>query len=256
MSLKIPGRYYRMYPPEAYLGHAEEMLDLALEQTAFMLIDVYGLGYSPGEPEPVRPALFYQGSTEVERRVMVDHIKPALDAARRIGLPIIYVNNANQMVAAQHSEFASVLARTHGLTVEERWETDPVEFRFSKLVAPQPGEYVVRKQMYSGFFETCLESLLRNLGIKNLVVVGFAANACLQSTLNDALYRNYRIVLLRDCTAAMEYHDTIEEQTITRYVIRHIEAFLGYTATSQDFVRSCDRIAGVRCLDAPRQRIP
>ncbi|MCI0513671.1 cysteine hydrolase [candidate division KSB1 bacterium] len=242
MNLQIPGRYYRMYPPEAYLGHAEEMLGLALEQTAFMLIDVYGLGYSPGEPEPERPALFYQGSTEVERRVMVGHIKPALEAARRIRLPIIYVNNANQMVAAQHSEFASLLVRTHGLTVEERWEADPAEFRFSKLVAPGPGEYLVRKQMYSGFFETCLESLLRNLRIKNLVVVGFAANACLLGTLNDALYRNYRIVLLRDCTAAMEYHDTIAEQTITRYIVRHVEAFLGYTATSTDFVRSCEAI--------------
>jgi ureidoacrylate peracid hydrolase len=242
MNLQIPGRYYRMYPPEAYLGYAEEMLGLALEQTAFMLIDVYGLGYSPGEPEPGRPALFYQGSTEVERRVMVEHIKPALEAARRIRLPIIYVNNANQMVAAQYSEFASVLVRTHGLPVEERWEADPVEFCFSKLVAPGPGEYLVRKQMYSGFFETCLESLLRNLRIKNLVVVGFAANACLQGTLNDALYRNYRIVLLRDCTAAMEYHDTIAEQTITRYVVRYVEAFLGYTATSTDFVRGCEAI--------------
>ena len=246
MDLQISGRYYRMYPPELYLGHAEEMLGLALEQTAFMLIDVYGLGYSPGEPEPERPALFYRGSTEVERRVMVDHIKPALEAARRIGLPIIYVNNANQMVAAQRSEFASLLARTHGLTVEERWEVDPVEFRFSKLVEPKPGEYLVRKQMYSGFFETCLESLLRNLQINNLVVVGFAANACLQGTLNDALYRNYRIVLLRDCTAAMEYHDTIEEQAITHYLVRHVEAFLGYTATAPDFVRSCEQIPSRR----------
>jgi nicotinamidase-related amidase len=240
MDLQIPGRYYRMYPPEAYLGYAEEILGLALEQTAFMLIDVYGLGYSPGEPEPERPALFYRGSTEVERRVMVNGIKPALEAARRIGMPIIYVNNANQNVASQHSEFAALLSRTHGLTVAERWETDPVEFRFSKLVEPQPGEYVVRKQMYSGFFETCLESLLRNLHIRNLVVVGFAANACLQGTLNDALYRNYRIILLRDCTAAMEYHDTIEAQLITRYVVRHVEAFLGYTATSYDFVRGCE----------------
>jgi nicotinamidase-related amidase len=244
MDLRISGRYYRMFPPDAYLGHAEEMLGLAPDQTAFMLIDVYGLGYSPGEPEPKRPALFYKGSTEVERRVMVDHIKPALEAARRIGLPIIYLNNSNQMVAMQHSEFGSLLVRTHGLTVEERWEADPVEFRFSKLVEPKPGEYVVRKQMYSGFFETCLESLLRNLRVKNLVVVGFAANACLQGTLNDALYRNYRIVLLRDCTAAMEYHDTLEDQLITGYVIRHVEAFLGYTATSPDFVGSCERIPG------------
>ncbi len=246
MDLQISGRYYRMYPPEEYLGHAEEMLKLSLDDTAFMLIDVYGLGYSPGEPEPDRPALFYIGSTEVERRVMVDHVAPALEAARRIGLPIIYVNNANQMVAAQESEFGSVLVRTHGLTVEERWESDPVEFRFSKVVEPKPGEYLVRKQMYSGFFETCLETLLRNLRIKNLVVVGFAANACLQGTLNDALYRNYRTVLLRDCTAAMEYHDTMEEQLITRYIVRHVEAFLGYTSTSKDFVRSCAQLAGTR----------
>ncbi|MBM4029129.1 MAG: cysteine hydrolase [Planctomycetes bacterium] len=240
MELRFPGRYYRMYPPEEYLGHAEEMLCLPMAHTAFMLVDVYGLGYSPGEPEPQRPALFYRGSTEVERRMMVEHIKPALEAARKIKMPIIYVNNANQMVAMQHSEFGAILVRTHGLTVEERWETDPVEFRFSKLVEPKPGEYLVRKQMFSGFFETCLETLLRNLQIKNLVVVGFAANACLQGTLTDALYRNYRIVLLRDCTAAMEYHDTIEEQAITKYVIRFVEAFLGYTATSADFVRSCE----------------
>jgi len=243
MDLQLPGRYYRMYPPEAYLGYAEETLSLRLDQTAFVLIDVYGLGYSPGEPEPARPALFYAGSTEIERRVMVNCIKPALEAARRIGMPVIYVNNANQMVASQQSEFGSLLVRTHGLTVEERWETDPVEFRFSKLVEPRPGEYIVRKQMYSGFFETCLESLLRNLQIKNLVAMGFAANACVQATLTDALFRNYRVVLLRDCTAAMEYHDTIGEQKITRDVVRHVEAFLGYTATSSDFISTCAQIS-------------
>jgi len=242
MNLTIPGRYYRMYPPGEYLGHAEENLELPLGETAFMLIDVYGLGYSPGEPEPERPALFYKGSTEVERRVMVDHVKPALEAARRIGMPIIYLSNSNQMVATERSEFGSILVRTHGLTVEERWETDPAEFRFSALVEPRPGEYVVRKQMYSGFFETCLETLLRNLGIKNLIAVGFAANACVLGTLNDALYRNYRIVLLRDCTAAMEYHDTMDAQTITRFIVRHVEAFLGYTSTSTAFVRSCHQL--------------
>jgi ureidoacrylate peracid hydrolase len=242
MQLHIPGRYYRMYPPEEYLGHADEQLALDLNESAFMLIDVYGLGYSPGEPEPDRPALFYKGSTEVERRVMVDHVKPALEAARRIGMPVIYLNNSNQMVATQKSEFGSILVRTHGLTVAERWETDPVEFRFSKLVEPQAGEYVVRKQMYSGFFETCLETLLRNLRIKNLICVGFAANACVLGTLTDALYRNYRIVLLRDCTAAMEYHDTMDSQAITKSIIRHVEAFLGYTSTSGDFVRSCGQL--------------
>jgi ureidoacrylate peracid hydrolase len=179
---------------------------------------------------------------------MVGHVKPALEAARRIGMPIIYLNNSNQMVATQKSEFGSILVRTHGLTVEERWETDPVEFRFSKLVEPGPGEYIVRKQLYSGFFETCLETLLKNLRIKNLITVGFAANACVLGTLTDAMYRNYRIVLLRDCTAAMEYHDTMADQTITRFIVRHVEAFLGYTSTSADFVRACQQLPAKEVL--------
>ena len=68
--LALPVRYYRMYPPEAYLGYAEELLSLPLSETAFMLVDVYGLGYYPGEPEPARPALFYRNSTAVERAVI------------------------------------------------------------------------------------------------------------------------------------------------------------------------------------------
>jgi ureidoacrylate peracid hydrolase len=62
------------------------------------------------------------------------------------------------------------------------------------------------------------------------------------------MYRNYRIVLLRDCTAAMEYHDTMADQTITRFIVRHVEAFLGYTSTSADFVRACQQLPAKEVL--------
>ncbi len=78
------------------------------------------------------------------------------------------------------------------------------------------------------------------------MVVSFVANACVQVTLTDALFRNYRIVLLQDCTPAMEYHDAIEDQAISRYVVRFVEAFVGYTATWADLVRAYEQLAAAR----------
>ncbi len=62
----------------------------------------------------------------------------------------------------------------------------------------------MNKLFYSGFHLTFLDTLLRNLGVKMLISVGFATNACLHTTLTDAMYRNYRVVLLRDCPHGME----------------------------------------------------
>ena len=76
------------------------------------------------------------------------------------------------------------------------------------MIAPQSDDYYIRKYVYSGFWDTRLDSLLRNLGIRTLVCAGFAADICLLGTMIDALYRNYRIVLLRDATQAVEIPDS------------------------------------------------
>jgi hypothetical protein len=38
------------------------------------------------------------------------------------------------------------------------------------------------------------------------------------------------------------------DQTITKYIVRHVEAFLGYTATSGEFIRSCEQIPSQRVV--------
>lgn len=54
-TLNITGRYYRLYPPDGFLGHAEQSLELDTAKTAFLVVDVYGLGFSSddeGAPHP------------------------------------------------------------------------------------------------------------------------------------------------------------------------------------------------------------
>ena len=41
-DLVFPGRYYRQYPPGAFLGFAERDLRLPVDETAVLVVDIYG----------------------------------------------------------------------------------------------------------------------------------------------------------------------------------------------------------------------
>ena len=255
-TLNLQGRYYRLYPPEKFLGHAEQPLSLDTTQTAFLVVDVYGLGFSPddeGKPHDY-PALSAAASVSVEQDIVVNRIRPAIDAARRAGLPIIYVNNSAPRIAIDRSELAKITKRTSDLD----WETwgaednvDPREYvhgnsaalKFSKVVEPRPEDYFVRKHVYSGFFQTRLDGLLRNLNVKNLVCVGFALDMCLGCTMVDAMNLNYQVLLLRDCTMAIEVPGEIDTLAFTNRMILWAEYSVGFTATSGDFISACDAAA-------------
>ena len=53
----------------------------------------------------------------------------------------------------------------------------------------------------SGFQDTELDSILRNLGVTTLMFAGVNADQCVLCTLQDANFRGYDCLLLEDCTA-------------------------------------------------------
>jgi ureidoacrylate peracid hydrolase len=254
-ELTLPCRYFRRYPPGQYLGYAEEDLQLDLARTVFLVVDVYGLGYSAEDAEtPDKPTMVSAASVGNEQEVVLNHLVPALCKAREIGLPVVYLSNSAPRVCLDRYEFALQRKRNaeHDFeTIFAEENVDPREYRyghsafikFSRPVAPQGDEPFIRKIVYSGFFETRLDALLRHRGIDTLVCVGFSASECLLGTMIDALHRNYRVILLRDCTLATE---TIPEEeatlAFTRRMILWMETYLGWSATSQDFIAACNQI--------------
>lgn len=241
-SIHLTGRYYRQYPPGRHLGQAEEPLVLDVDRTVFVLVDVYGRGYDAGSAPGDAPEM-YTAAVERNRDIVVDHIRPARDAARALGLPVVYLTNYLAPSTNARTEWRNMSIRTCNVDVLEAWQEPNDILAFSDVIAPGPGDYLIKKQMYSGFFETHLDSLLRSLDAYTLVVVGFDLRICLGTTVTDAMYRGYRVIVLRDCTATGEYPDTEEGQWGTRMGIRHIEANVGYTSTSVDFVRACREAA-------------
>jgi nicotinamidase-related amidase len=68
-------------------------------------------------------------------------------------------------------------------------------------LAAAPSDIHVAKYRMSGFQDTELDSILRNLGVTTLMFAGVNADQCVLCTLQDANFRGYDCLLLEDCTA-------------------------------------------------------
>jgi len=75
-------------------------------------------------------------------------------------------------------------------------------------LAPIAGEPVVDKPGKGAFYATDLEPMLRNRGIKQLIVCGVTTEVCVNTTVREANDRGYDCLVLEDCVASYfpEFH--------------------------------------------------
>ena len=68
-------------------------------------------------------------------------------------------------------------------------------------LVPEPSDYRVDKYRISGFWETPLDGILRNLSVRTLLFAGVNTDQCVLCSLQDANFLGYGCVLLSDCCA-------------------------------------------------------
>ncbi len=119
-------------------------------------------------------------------------IQSLLEAARAGGSPVIWLCDEHP---PGDKEFEK---RTEHCLVGS-WGAQVVD-----ALKPPPGEYRVPKRRYSGFFETDLDLRLRELGIEHLIITGVVTNICVRSTVHDAFFRGYNVIVPEDCVGDHE----------------------------------------------------
>jgi biuret amidohydrolase len=74
---------------------------------------------------------------------------------------------------------------------------------------PKAGEIVIDKPGKGAFYATDFEAILRNKGIKSLIVCGVTTEVCVNTTIREANDRGYRCIALSDCCASYfpEFHE-------------------------------------------------
>ncbi len=74
-------------------------------------------------------------------------------------------------------------------------------------LSPRPGDRIIQKERYDGFYGTSLDHDLRVLGIRHLVIVGTVANICVLHTAGSAALRYYDVVVPVDGISALTPFD-------------------------------------------------
>jgi ureidoacrylate peracid hydrolase len=116
-----------------------------------------------------------------------------IEAAREHSVPVIWVHDAHRANVRQDREW---LKRTPHC-VENTWGVEIIEDLGAK-----PEEIHVIKRRYSAFFQTDLDLTLKDMGVRQLVVFGVVTNICVRSTVHDAFFNGYEVVVPQDCCAA------------------------------------------------------
>jgi nicotinamidase-related amidase len=110
--------------------------------------------------------------------------------AQKAGVPVVYVND-------NFGRWKSDLRRTVEHCTQHGRGREVVE-----LLRPEENDYFVLKPKHSGFFSTTLETLLRYLETKILILTGIAGNFCVLFTANDAYMRDFNLFVPSDCTVS------------------------------------------------------
>lgn len=172
---------------------------------------------------------------------VIQVIKEVLDAGRCAGLQVVYLQmgyDANLTTSGGpdspnwHKELGLRLIRQRPelkgkVLTEGQWDWEVVD-----ELKPHPEDLVVNKTRYSGFYGTPLDSMLRTRGIRTLFFTGIATNICVESTLRDAFFLDYWLVLLYDATMQAG-PPMLHEATV-----KNVENYLGWTLTAPDFVQT------------------
>ena len=119
------------------------------------------------------------------------------------------------------------------ILIRDTWNTDIVP-----QLTPQAEDVVVYKTRFSGFYQTDLDARLKKMGIKHLIVTGCTTSICVESTVRDAMFRDYLCVLLADCMSEPIGYGLPRSNHDASLLA--VEVLLGWVSSSTEFINALE----------------
>ena len=170
-----------------------------------------------------------QGGMDItELKKTVAPVMRLVDACHSADVPIIftrYVLRADYKDAGLRSERRPEFKKINSL-VAGTWDVE-----LDPGMDAQPGDYILDKTRYSSFYNTSLEVILRGLEVDTLIVCGVTTEICVESTIRDAYFRDYKICVPEDAVAAMD----VERHLGT---LKTIQYGFGMVASSETIIKA------------------
>lgn len=176
--------------------------------------EVFGRDYFVIDPEKCALVVIDMQNSFVEEgavfeaprgREIIPAINQLIEHARSAGIPVIWTQSDHSPPGGGLIlERYPVIKNTH-----ELWLGDRSHDLYEEVTPPIEGEHRVVKHKYDAFFDTDLDTSLKNLGKDTIILVGVASEVCCESTARTGFFKEYKVVMPRDATAAFrpELHD-------------------------------------------------
>jgi len=159
---------------------------------------------------------------------IIPNIQNLIKTARKVKTPVIYTAHCHAdpkidggMTAQWWPEIAEkkiLVAGTKGAKIITE-------------LKPLPKEKIIYKHRYSAFYNTDLEIYLRGLGVTDLIITGIMTGICCESTARDAFFRDFRVYVVADATAAGEEELHLNSLKILAYAF-------AYVTTTEEIIKN------------------
>lgn len=161
------------------------------DRTALVIVDMQKVFCEP-------QGSLYVPSTEA----IVPRIQELAAACRGVDVPVIFLRHIVRGDGSDTGRMRDLYPDVDQVLARNNPQVEIID-----ELAPQPGDIVVDKLFYSGFHGTDLDTVLRSRDVDTLMVCGTVTNVCCDTTIRDAVHREYKVIAISDASAAMPYPD-------------------------------------------------
>ncbi|OKH37073.1 isochorismatase [[Phormidium ambiguum] IAM M-71] len=192
-------------PKSVTLATETKTLHLDLAKTIILVIDMQNDFCHPDG------WLAHIGVDVSPARTPINPLNTLLPELRKVNVPIIWLNWGNR---PDLLNISAGLRHVYNSTGDAIGLGDPLPKNNAKVLMAgswaaavvdeleqKPEDICIDKYRMSGFWDTPLDSILRNLGKTTLLFAGINADQCVMATLQDANFLGYDCILVKDCTA-------------------------------------------------------
>jgi len=177
-------------------------------ETALLVVDMQNAFCDP------RGGLAEAGRDVSAQHGIIPLVGRIIDAAHRAGILVAWTIQEG-LGADDRARLTRSIPRILGRPdagVPESWcirNTWDAEIVAELAEHVRANDFVVHKLRMSAFYSTTLDGLLRIRQIRSLIVVGVNTEKCVESTVRDASFRDYDVVVVGDAVATTDprFHD-------------------------------------------------
>ena len=134
-------------------------------------------------------------------RRVIEPTKELVGACRGAGVPVVWTRHGTHGLedGGPFMQLRPAL-RDGGLRIGT-WG-----YEILAELEPRAEDWFVAKSRLSSFFQTNLELVLRGLGAETVLITGVLTNQCIGATCKDALFRDFKPIVVEDCTGTTLPH--------------------------------------------------